>query len=115
MLAGALIGFEVGQASLAFDGSTRYGARDSIVGIGTGGAAASDGLDLNTQPVELHTENSVGRPTLSGSWFNDGFAGAMGELPGAIEDKHEPLHSARANLATIELLRAPFVSQPIDL
>jgi len=38
--------------------------------------------------------------------FNDGFAGAMGELLCAIEDGREPQNSARGNLASILLCQA---------
>jgi predicted dehydrogenase len=106
LLAQALIGFEGGQASLVFDGATRYGARDSTSVIGVNGAAFSQGPDLNNQAVELYTEAGVARPLLMGSWFNDGFAGAMGELLCAIEDGREPLNSARGNLLSLNLCQA---------
>jgi hypothetical protein len=48
----------------------------------------------------------VARPLLTGSWFNDGFAGAMGELLCAIEDGREPLNSARGNLLSLKLCQA---------
>ena len=105
-LAQALIAFDGGQASLVFDGATRYGARDSTSVIGAKGVAFSTGPDLGHQAVELHTEAGVARPILTGSWFNDGFAGAMGELLCAIEDGREPLNSARANLSSLKLSQA---------
>ncbi len=106
LLAQAMVAFEGGQASLVFDGSTAIGAEDSTAVIGTKGVAASRGPDLGTQAVELTTEAGVARPVLTGSWFNDGFAGAMGELLSAIEDGREPLNSARANLDSIRLCQA---------
>ena len=106
LLACAILAFDGGHASLVFDGDTRFGARDSTVVIGTCGSASSDGPDLGSQSVELHTEAGVARPMLSGRWFNDGFAGAMGEMLAALEDGREPLNSARANLATIRLCQA---------
>jgi hypothetical protein len=48
----------------------------------------------------------VARPVLTGAWFNDGFAGAMGELLCAIEDNWEPLNSARGNLLSLKLCLA---------
>jgi hypothetical protein len=48
----------------------------------------------------------VARPRLTGAWFNDGFAGAMGELLCAIEDGREPLNSARGNLFSLKLCLA---------
>ena len=119
LLASVLVDFAGGQASLVFDGDTHIGARDTTVVIGTRGVAASGGPDLNTQSVELHTEEGVARPALSGAWFTDGFAGAMGELLAAIEEKREPLNSARGNLATIGLchaaVRSARTGQPVDL
>ncbi len=106
LLAQALIAFDGGQASLVFDGATRYGARDSTSVIGAKGVASSEGPDLGRQSVELHTEAGVARPILTGAWFNDGFAGAMGELLCAIEDGREPLNSARGNLVSLKLCLA---------
>jgi predicted dehydrogenase len=106
LLAQALIAFDGGQASLVFDGATRYGARDSTAVIGANGVASAHGPDLGHQSVELHTEAGVARPRLAGAWFNDGFAGAMGELLCAIEDGREPLNSARGNLLSLRLCQA---------
>jgi predicted dehydrogenase len=106
LLAQALVAFPGGQASLTFDGDTRYGPQDSTVVIGTRGTVSSQGPDLGEQSIELQTEAGVARPALEGSWFNDGFAGAMGELLCAIEEEREPLNSARGNLASIRLCQA---------
>jgi predicted dehydrogenase len=106
LLAQALIAFDGGQASLVFDGATRYGARDSTSVIGANGVVSSTGSDLGHQAVEFYTEAGVARPVLTGAWFNDGFAGAMGELLCAIEDDREPLNSARANLSSLKLCQA---------
>ncbi len=106
LLAQALIAFDGGQASLVFDGATRYGARDSTSVIGAKGVACAHGPDLGHQAVELYTEAGVARPRLAGAWFNDGFAGAMGELLCAIEDGREPLNSARGNLVSLKLCQA---------
>ena len=106
LLAQAIVQFEGGQASLVFDGAARYGAEDSTAIIGARGTVSSRGPDLGVQAVELHTEAGVARPDLAGTWFNDGFAGAMGELLVAIEEKREPLNSARGNLASIRLCQA---------
>ena len=106
LLAQALVTFDRGQASLVFDGATRYGARDSTSVIGANGVASSQGLDLGHQAVELYTEAGVARPLLAGSWFNDGFAGAMGELLCAIEDEREALNSARDNLSSLKICQA---------
>jgi len=106
LLAEALVSFEGGQASLVFDGATRYGASDATAIVGTRGTISSRGPDLGSQSVELHTEAGVARPELRGTWFNDGFAGTMGELLCAIEEGREPLNSARANLFSLRLCLA---------
>jgi predicted dehydrogenase len=106
LLAQAIVDFDGGQASLVFDGATRYGARDSTSVIGEKGVASSQGPDLGHQAVELYNEAGVARPLLTGSWFNDGFAGAMGELLCAIEDGREPLNSGRGNLVSLKLCQA---------
>jgi predicted dehydrogenase len=106
LLAQALVAFDGGQASLVFDGATRSGARDSTSVVGADGVASSQGPDLGHQTVELYTDAGVARPLLTGSWFNDGFAGAMGELLCAIENGREPLNSAHGNLLSLKLCQA---------
>ena len=106
LLAQALIAFDGGQASLVFDGATRYGARDSTAVIGAKGVVSSRGPDLGHQAVELHTEAGVARPRLAGAWFNDGFAGAMGELLCAIEDGREPLELGARQSFSLKLCQA---------
>jgi predicted dehydrogenase len=110
LLASALVQFDKGQASLIFDGATRYGPQDSTYIAGTKGSLASVGPNLGEQRVELASEAGVAVPVLSGSWFNDGFGGAMGELICAIEDDREPLNGARGNLASLALAFAAIAS-----
>jgi hypothetical protein len=90
LLAQALVACGGGQASLVFDGATRYGGQDSISVIGVNGVASSQGPDLGNQTVRLHTEAGAGRPFLTDSRLNDGFAGTIGELLCAIEYDREP-------------------------
>lgn len=106
LLAQAIASFPGGQASLVFDGAARFGPQDSTVVVGARGTLSSIGPNLGEQSLALFTEAGVARPALRGTWFNDGFAGAMGELLCAIEDNREPLNSARDNLATIRLCQA---------
>ncbi len=110
LLAEAMVAFDGGQASLAFDGATAYGAMDQTVIVGTKGTLRSSGPDLGRQQVSLFTEAGVARPVLEGTWFNDGFAGAMGALLVAIETGAAPLNSARGNLASLRLGRAAIES-----
>ncbi len=101
MLATAMLDFGTAQASLVFDAATPFGALDASYVAGTKGSLVSTGPDLGTQTVALYTEAGVARPVLEGQWFNDGFAGAMGELLVAIEEDRRPEHDARENLMSL--------------
>jgi len=60
--------------------------------------------------VTLWTEAGVAQPELSGQWFNDSFAGAMGALLVAVETGLPPLNSARGNLVSLGLAAAAMES-----
>lgn len=111
LLAQALVRFEGGQASLAFDGGLPHGPRDTCYVGGTLGSLQSDGPDLGVQQVTLSTSAGIARPALEGTWFNDGFQGAMGELLCAIEDDREPSNNARENLNSLALTFAAIESR----
>lgn len=111
LLAQALIRLDRGQASLVFDGSTPFGPRDATVITGTLGTLTSDGPDLGQQSVTLKTAEGVSRPRLQGTWFNDGFRGAMGALLVAIEDDAEPANGAAENLRSLALAFAAIRSR----
>jgi predicted dehydrogenase len=106
----AIVEFDGAQATLTFDGDTKLGPEDRTVVTGEAGTAKSDGPDLEDQTVTLYTEDGYGSPDLAGTWFPDGFHGAMAELLSAVEDDREPSHSARNNLATLELTFAAVAS-----
>lgn len=110
LLAEALVGLDGGQASLVFDGAARFLPLDRTYISGTLGSLAASGPNLGDQAVEIATAAGVGKPRLEGTWFNDGFEGAMGELLCAIEDDREPLHNARDNLASLALAFAAIAS-----
>lgn len=110
LLAQALVTFDGGQASLAFDGATGFGPEDRTFITGTKGTLASVGPNLGGQTVTVTTAAGVATPALTGQWFNDGFAGAMGELLLAIEEDREPLNGARGNLASLALTFAAIAS-----
>lgn len=103
MLASAVLDYGRAQASLAFDAATPFGPQDATYVAGTLGSLVSHGPNLGEQRVELWTAAGVARPRLDGQWFNDGFAGAMGELMCAIEEDREPSNGARANLDSLAL------------
>ena len=66
LLAEALVSFEGGQASLIFDGATRYGASDATAIVGTRGTISSRGPDLGLQSVELHHRSRRRAPRVEG-------------------------------------------------
>lgn len=103
LTAQALIRLDRGQASFVFDGATPFGPRDATVITGTKGTLTSDGPDLGQQVVTLTTAAGIARPRLLGTWFNDGFRGAMGALLVAIEDDLEPANGAEENLRSLAL------------
>jgi predicted dehydrogenase len=111
LLAQALIRLDQGQASLAFDGATAFGPRDTTVITGSKGTLTSDGPDLGRQSVTLTTAAGRARPQLQGTWFNDGFRGAMGALLVAIEDETEPANGAAENLNSLALAFAAIKSR----
>jgi predicted dehydrogenase len=110
LLSQVLVTYPGGQASLIFDANAPSGASDTTTVIGTQGTLRSTGPDLGRQSVCLYTAAGVAKPVLAGTWFNDGFAGAMGALLVAVETGHEPIHSARGNLAALRLSQAAIES-----
>lgn len=113
LLGQALVEFDTGQASLAFDGDTRYGSTDATFITGTKGTLVSTGPDLTRQEVTLYTQAGHAVPPLRGSWFPDGFHGAMGELLCSIEEDRVPLHNARDNLESLALCFAAMESADV--
>ena len=110
MFASAIVDYGTAQAVLAFDAATPFGPSDSTYVTGTKGSLVSRGPNLGEQAVELWTQAGVARPILEGAWFNDGFAGAMGELMCAIEEGREPSNGARGNLDSLALCFAAIAS-----
>ncbi len=110
LMAQMIVRMAGGQASLVLDGATPHGPRDTTYIAGTRGSLQSDGPDLGAQTVSLTTAEGVARPRLSGTWFNDGFRGAMGELLLAIEEDREPLNSAKGNLPGLAIAFAAIAS-----
>jgi predicted dehydrogenase len=111
LMAQVLVRMAGGQASLVFDGGAPHGPRDTTFIAGTKGSLVSDGPDLGTQRVTLTTAEGVSRPDLQGTWFNDGFRGAMGALLVAIEDDTEPANGAAENLHSLALAFAAIESR----
>jgi predicted dehydrogenase len=103
LLGQALIRVDRGQASVVFDGFVPHGPRDTTFVAGTLGSLVSDGIDLSSQKVTLTRPGGVSHPVLEGQWFNDGFAGTMGELLCAIEEDREPSNGAEENLRSLAM------------
>lgn len=110
LLGQALVTLDDGQASFVFDANVNNGPLDTIFIGGTNGSLQSTGPDLSTQTVNLTTKDGRAFPKLEGTWFNDGFAGTMGELLCAIEENREPENSAANNLRSLELTFAAIKS-----
>jgi len=103
LLAQALIEYDDAQVSLVFDGFTQLGPRDETYVAGAKGSLHSTGPGLAKQKVTLYTPGGYGSPSLTGSWFPDGFHGTMAELLRAIEEDREPSNNARDNLNSLAL------------
>ena len=103
LLAQVLVRLQDGQASLVFDGAAPFGPRDTTYLAGTKGSIASEGPDLGQQKISLFRDKTVATPALNGTWFNDGFIGAMGELLCAVEEDRQPENNARDNLESLAL------------
>jgi predicted dehydrogenase len=110
MLAHALVEFDGGQASLVFNADVRYGQEDRSFIAGDRGSIASRGPSLSEQIATLYTEAGYSQPQLEGTWFREGFQGAMGELLCAVEERRKPLNDARDNLRSLELCFAAIAS-----
>lgn len=111
LLAQVLVRMQGGQASLIFDGAALHGPRDTTYIAGSKGSLISDGADLGRQDLALITADGRGCPHLQGTWFNDGFRGAMGALLAAIEADTEPANGAAANLHSLALAFAAIQSR----
>ena len=110
MLAQVVIDYPGAQVRLAFNALVKHGQEDRTVIAGSRGTLRSFGPSLSDQRVTVHTPAGSASPDLDGTWFTNGFAGTMGELLCAIEGQRAPSHSARNNLATLELCFAALAS-----
>lgn len=117
LLAQALVEYADAQASLVFDGDTRYGKEDRTFVVGPRGTITGGGLDDRKPHVRLSTAAGTLRPRLRGRWFPDGFHGTMGELLCALEEKRESTINARENLESLALcfaaVRSAETHQPV--
>ena len=110
MLAQAIIEFEEGQASIVFNANVEHGQEDRTVIAGTGGTMVSVGPSLSEQAITIYTSEGRAMPALAGTWFCEGFHGAMAELLCSIEEGREPINNARGNLRGLSLCFAAIAS-----
>jgi predicted dehydrogenase len=110
MLGQVLVEYPHAQATLVFDGATKFGASDRSFVTGSLGTLESTGPDLSHQSVALYNLSGVASPALEGEWFTNGFQGTMAELLCAIAEDREPSNSGRNNLASLELCFAAIES-----
>jgi predicted dehydrogenase len=119
LLAGAVVRFSQGLATLAFNGCSRFGARETCTISGTKGTLHASGAICGISSVEIHTTDGRATAQLAGSWFPDGFRGCMGELLLAIEEGREPENSAADNLKSLAIvlaaMRAADEERPVAL
>ncbi|MEM9479655.1 MAG: Gfo/Idh/MocA family oxidoreductase [Verrucomicrobiota bacterium] len=110
-LTSAIIEYPGAQVRMAFNAHTTVGEEDTTTIVGTKGTLRARGTGLNDQSaIEVYLEEGHVTVPLEGCWFESGFEGAMGELLCAIEDDREPYHSAKNNLASLELCFAALKS-----
>jgi len=110
LLAQAIVEYEATQATLIFDGYTRFDHLDRTLVVGHHGAIRSEGPTTEHQRVEITTTEGFARPKLKGGWFPDGFHGTMAELLSAIVENREPSNSARSTLSSLALCFAAVAS-----
>jgi predicted dehydrogenase len=110
LIAGSIVAFDGGQASLLFDGAAKFGAEDRTVITGSLGTLNSRGPDLGVQEVTLTTDAGIARPTLEGTWFKEGFRGTMGALLEAVEAGRQPLNHACGSLDALAMVFAAIAS-----
>jgi len=109
-IASVVADYDNAQVRWTFNAANRFDQCDRTLICGSKGTALSAGPSLSEQTVTLTTPRGVALPALKGTWFENGFQGAMGELLCAIEENREPAHGARNNLASLELAFAALAS-----
>lgn len=110
LLANTVITFPNGIATLAFNGCSRFGAREICTITGSKGTLHAVGDICGISSVEVHTADGIATAELEGAWFPDGFRGCMGELLCAIKENREPENSAADNLKSLALVLAAMKS-----
>lgn len=110
LLGQALIEWDQGQSTLAFDASLPHGPQERFFVSGTQGSIYSVGPGYQEQSLTLTTSYGEFQPKLEGKWFPDGFRGTMGELLMSIEENRPCELDARDNLKSLALCFAAVAS-----
>jgi predicted dehydrogenase len=103
ILAQVAIDYPGAQVRMAFNGHVQFGQEDRTVICGRDGTLRSFGPSLSEQIVVVQTAAGRAEPPLEGTWFTNGFMGAMGELLRSIEEGREPDNAAAENLHSLAL------------
>ncbi len=110
LFAQAVVQFDAAQASLVFDGGVRHDPLDTTYVAGSEGTIVCRGPNFRQQSLTITNAAGAFRPHLVGTWFPDGFHGAMGELLCAIEEDRLPSHDAATVLESLALCFAATAS-----
>jgi predicted dehydrogenase len=82
----AAIRYDGGLASLVFQANTEFDPAESVVVTGTMGTIRGSGEVCKLKYLSFTNQKGRANLELKGLWFDDAFAGPMGELLCAIED-----------------------------
>lgn len=114
LLGQAVIEWDQGQSTLAFDAALPHGQQDRMFVSGTDGSIYSVGESYQSQTLSIQTAQGTWQPKLQGKWFSDGFRGTMGELLCSIEEDRIPSIDARDNLISLALCFAAVASSELQ-
>lgn len=103
MVASAVVEFEGGLATLAFDAHCARGAEERLVAVGRDATLRGSGPLCGIPRLQWSGAAGEAVVELGGAWFPGGFHGTLGELLSAIEEDREPSNSARNNLRSLEI------------
>jgi len=110
LLGQSVIEFDGAQASLQFDAAVNFDSFESVFVGGTKGTLQATGGSCDARNITLRTAKGRATPTLTGTWFREGFKGSMGELLQSIEQKRTPNNNAADNLKSLALCFAAVAS-----
>lgn len=107
LLAHVTIDYDAAQCTMVFNGNQKAGLKKgeerSFFITGTKGTIRCQFDNKEGAELVLSVGGEEYRPTLNGSWHRNGFAGTMGELLCAIEEKRIPWNNAADNLQSLKL------------